>query len=237
MCLSLSANGLHYALCKPTLKAPGAYCPDRHPVVNGMVLGSDLRRGSGTTTRGRAAAGRGTALTAALVFLLGPAVTACGDDSGGSDAAPPTPSVEPTGGTGQSGQTAQTSSASATAPARPAAAVSLIRRNWQKFFDPDTSAKDKQAVLENGAAMAPVLRAFNGDRRGGQVAAKVTEVAFTSPTEATVTYTLTLNGATALPDASGTAVLEHGTWKVSDKTLCALVQLSGNASASALPGC
>ena len=52
-----------------------------------------------------------------------------------------------------------------------------------------------------------------------------------------MTYTLTLKGATALPDASGTAVEQDGTWKVSVNTLCALVQLSGNATASARPGC
>ena len=57
------------------------------------------------------------------------------------------------------------------------------------------------------------------------------------PTAADVKYTLLLNGATALPDASGTAVEQDGTWKVSVNTLCALVQLSGNATASALPGC
>ena len=84
--------------------------------------------------------------------------------------------------------------------------------------------------------MGPVLQAFSGDKRGGQVQAEVTKVEFTAPTEATVTYTLTLNGATALPNASGTAVEQDGTWKVSVNTLCALVQLSGNASAPA-PGC
>ena len=85
--------------------------------------------------------------------------------------------------------------------------------------------------------MGPVMAAFSGDERGGQVEAQVTEVEFTSPTKATVTYTLLVNGATALPDTSGTAVEDDGTWKVSVSTLCALVQLSGNASASALPGC
>jgi polyisoprenoid-binding protein YceI len=83
--------------------------------------------------------------------------------------------------------------------------------------------------------MGPVLQAFSGDARGGQVQAKVTKVEFTSATEADVTYTLTLKGATALPDASGSAVEQDGTWKVSAKTLCALVQLSGNASP--VPGC
>ncbi|KJK36159.1 membrane protein [Streptomyces variegatus] len=187
-----------------------------------MVLGSDLRRGN-ATGRPRAA-GRGTAIAAALVLVLAPALAACSDDSGGgSESTPPTPTAE------------RTTSAPASAPADRAAAEAEIRQNWQKFFDPKTSAEDKQAVLENGDRMGPVLQAFSGDERGSQVQAKVTEVEFTSATGADVTYTLTLKGATALPDASGSAVEQDGTWKVSAKTLCALVQLSGNASP--VPGC
>jgi hypothetical protein len=216
-----SADRLHYALWKLTLKAPGAHGPDRHPVVSQMVLGSDLRRGNATRPR---AAGRGTAITAALVLALAPALAACGDDNGGgSEATPPQPTVD------------RTTSAPASAPADRAAAETEIRQNWQKFFDPKTSTQDKQAVLENGDRMGPVLEAFSGDERGGQVQAKVTKIEFTSATEADVTYTLTLKGATALPDASGTAVEQDGTWKVSAKTLCALVRLSGNASP--VPGC
>ncbi|CAL9322317.1 hypothetical protein SUDANB51_01730 [Streptomyces sp. enrichment culture] len=221
-CLFKSADRLHYALWKLTLKAPGAHRPDRHPVVSQMVLGSDLRRGN--ATGGPRTAGRGTAITAALVLALFPALAACGDDNGGGDGAtPPTPTAE------------RTTSAPASAPADRAAAEAEIKQNWQKFFDPKTSAQDKVAVLENGDRMAPVLEAFSGDARGGQVQAQVTKVEFTSATEADVTYTLTLKGATALPDASGTAVEQDGTWKVSAKTLCALVQLSGNASP--VPGC
>lgn len=83
--------------------------------------------------------------------------------------------------------------------------------------------------------MAPVLQAFSGDERGGQVQAEVTKVEFTSATEADVTYTLTLKGATVMPNAKGTAVEQDDVWKVSVKTLCGLVGLSGNASP--LPGC
>lgn len=104
-----------------------------------------------------------------------------------------------------------------------------------KFFDPAVSLKDKQAVLENGDKLGLLLQAFSGDQRGGQVEAKVADVEFTSPTAASVNYALILEGATALPDASGTAVEQDGTWKVSLNTLCALVGLSGNASAA--PGC
>jgi hypothetical protein len=226
MCLSMSANRLHYAFWKLTLKAPGARCPDRHPVVSQMVLGSDLRRGNVRRGRGPRAAGRGTAFAAGLVLILAPALAACSDDSGGGSAStPPTPSVE------------KTTSAPATAPADPAAAKQEISRNWQKFFDPKTSLEDKKKVLENGEQMSPVLKAFSGDKRGGQVQAKVQKIEFTKADEATVTYALTLNGATALPNASGSSVEQDGTWKVSVNTLCALVQLSGDASGSPAPGC
>ncbi|MEV6484518.1 hypothetical protein [Streptomyces sp. NPDC051576] len=186
-----------------------------------MVLGSDLRRRNTRNTRRR-----GAVVAAAFVLVLGPALAACSDDSGGgSGAPPPTPSVEPT------------TSAPATAPADLAAATTQIKANWKKFFDPATSTEDKQAVLENGDRMAPVLKAFSGDKRGGQVQAVVQKVEFTSATRATVTYSLTLNGATALPGATGTTVEQDGTWKVSVNTLCALVALSGDASQSPAAGC
>lgn len=228
MCLSMSANGLHYASCKLTLKAPGAHGPDRHPAVSQMVLGSDLRRSNAHRAHGPRAAGRGTAWAAALLLFLAPALAACSDDEGGGgNETPPTPTVEQT-------QPTEPSPA-ATAPADIGAAETEIKQNWQKFFDPDTALEDKQTVLENGEQMAPVLQAFSGDERGGQVQATVSKIEFTSPTEANVTYDLTLKGTTALPNASGTAVEQDGTWKVSAKTLCALVQLSGNASP--IPGC
>lgn len=220
----MSADGLHYAFCELTLKAPGRHGPDRHPVVSQMVLGSSPRRG---TQDGRKRARRGAALAAAAALLIGPAAVACGDDSGGGDGGtPPEPSMAKTTGPAKD---------SATAPADPAAAEKEVRENWEKFFDPKVSLKDKEAVLENGAKMRAVLAGFSGDERGKQVAAEVGEVEFTSAKEADVTYALTLKGATALPDASGTAVHQDDTWKVSVKTLCALVKMSGNASPG--PGC
>ncbi|MBC9728753.1 hypothetical protein [Streptomyces sp. TRM68367] len=190
-----------------------------------MVLGSDLRRGNTRRGHGPRAAGRGTALAAALILILAPGLAACTDESGGGQSPAPTPTVE------------RTTNAPATAPADTAAAEREIRQNWQKFFDPRTPVEEKGTYLENGDRLAPVLQAFSGDPRMGQVQAHVTKVEFTSPTAANVTYSLTLKGATALPDASGTAVEQDGTWKVSAKTLCALVQLSGNGTASPIPGC
>ncbi|MGA4842865.1 hypothetical protein [Streptomyces sp. G45] len=186
-----------------------------------MVLWTGPRRGS-VPRRGRV---RSAALAAAAVLLIAPAAVACGDDSGGDESSPPPePSVE-----------SSAPSRAATAPADPAAAEKEVRENWQRFFDPKVSLKDKEAVLENGPRMRQVLQAFSGDERGRQVQARVAKVEFTSAKEADVTYALTLKGATALPGASGTAVNQDDTWKVSVKTLCALVKLSGNASPG--PGC
>ncbi|MGW0537740.1 hypothetical protein [Streptomyces sp. NPDC003032] len=176
---------------------------------------------------------RGAALAAAAVLLIVPAAVACGDDSGGGDGGtPPEPSVEKSSEPSDPSEPARDG---ATAPADPAAAEKEVRENWEKFFDPEVSLKDKEAVLENGAKMRAVLEGFSGDERGKQVAAEVGDVEFAAADEADVTYALTLKGATALPDASGTAVNEDDTWKVSVKTLCALVKLSGNASPG--PGC
>jgi len=161
------------------------------------------------------------------LLVLAPALTACGDDSGGDDTNPPTPTSER--------PTTTEASPSASAPDDPAAAEKEIKENWKKFFDPAVPTKDKQAVLENGDAMDQVLKGFSGDERGGQVEAVVNKVEFTSPTEANVTYTLTLKGATVMPDAAGTSVEQDDIWKVSVKTLCGLVGLSGNASPG--PGC
>ncbi|MFH8992047.1 hypothetical protein [Streptomyces sp. NPDC017940] len=188
-------------------------------MVSQLVLWTRPRRGSGL----RRAGARSTVPAAAVVLLIASAAVACGDDSGGDESKPPEPSVR------------TSSKPPADAPADPAAAEEQVRRNFERFFDPATPMRDKEAVLENGEEMRAVLRGFSGDERGKQVRAKVDRVEFTSPAEADVTYALTLKGATALPTASGTAVHQDDTWKVSVKTLCALVKLSGNASPG--PGC
>lgn len=187
------------------------------PAVSQMVLGSSRHR------QGRT---RFAAWAAAAALLTGAAAAGCGDDGGGG-APPPEPSVERT-------DTAP-GEPSPEAPQDAAAAQREVKQNWEKFFDPKVSLKAKEAVLENGPAMRGVLQAFSGDERGGQVTAKVSKVAFTSATKADVTYSLALEQATVLPEAKGVSVEQDGTWKVSAKTLCALVQLSGNASP--VPGC
>ncbi|MGP3927020.1 hypothetical protein [Streptomyces sp. 8N616] len=167
---------------------------------------------------------RSAAWAAAGILFVGVAATGCGDDNGGAEE----PSPKPTAAT-------ETRESPANRPADPAAAESEIRGNWQKFFDADTPTEEKTKYLENGDRLQPLLQAFSGDQRARQVGAEVTKVTFTSATGADVTYTLTLQGATALPNARGSAVEQDNVWKVSVKTLCGLVQMSGSDVQA--PGC
>ncbi|MCX4583149.1 hypothetical protein [Streptomyces sp. NBC_01481] len=168
---------------------------------------------------------RTAAWAAAAVLILVPAAAGCSDDNGGGSKATPTPSAT---------ALPSSSAPAANGPADPAAAKAEIEKNWTTFFDPKAATDAKVKVLENGALLRPLLAAFSGDKNAAQTSVKVTDVQFTSPTDATVTYDLLVAGAPALPGTKGTAVYQDQTWKVSVKTLCALVKLSGNAAA---PGC
>ncbi|WP_244409437.1 hypothetical protein [Streptomyces albofaciens] len=168
----------------------------------------------------------------AAALLVAPVTAGCGDADDGGQPAPSGATSGP-GSPGTGTNTAGTPS-SGNAPADPAAAEREIKENWRKFFDPKLSNAEKAKYLQNGEELRLLLEAFNGDQRGRQVGAQVSAVRFTSATEADVTYSLTLKKATALPNAKGVSVYQDKVWKVSLKTLCALVGMSGNASA---PGC
>ncbi|GGY47834.1 hypothetical protein GCM10010363_30670 [Streptomyces omiyaensis] len=158
---------------------------------------------------------RAAALAATAVLLCGPALAACSDDaSSGGRTATPSPSAP-------------------ARPADPAAARTEITRNWEAFFAADTPPAERVKLLENGEQMEDVLAAFAGNPQAAATTAKVTGVAFTSATGADVTYDLLAGGNPLLPDSRGTSVLQDDTWKVSVKTLCGLVKLSGVT----VPGC
>lgn len=168
---------------------------------------------------------RSAAWVAATVLLLGGATAACGDGDGdGGEATPTTASP-----------TTEETSPKANEPDDPAEARKQVTANWEKFFNPATSLDERLNLLEGGGRLRPVLEAFSGDKRMGQVNADVKKVEFTSKTRARVTYDLKLEGRTALPDATGESVEQGGTWKVSTKSLCGLVQHSGDAQE--IPGC
>lgn len=181
--------------------------------------------------------GRGPVVLRTAGALLGVLllVTSC---SSSKTTTTPSPSAATSASAASS---ATAASATATAPADSAAATTQITENWQKFFSPSTQIAGKTALLQNGDQLQPLLQGFASDPRVSQVSAQVTSVQFTSPTSATVTYNLSLQGQTVQPNATGQAVLENGTWKVSRATLCGLLTLAASASpggsAGPLPGC
>ena len=207
-------------------------CPNPREHPNGCKPGT------------RNIAARTTARCAGLALALLVA-SACG--SSGKATAPATSSSPTTTTTTATATTATTTSPMTTtsptatttgspgggAPSDAAAAEAQIKQNWEKFFDPATPLSGKAALLENGDKLMPLLESFSADPRVNQVKAQVTKVEFQSPTSATVTYTLSLNGTVVEPNATGKAVLQDGTWKVSDASLCGLVALAGTSA----PGC
>ncbi|MFE1345024.1 hypothetical protein [Streptomyces sp. NPDC058757] len=160
---------------------------------------------------------RAAVLAAALTLFLGPALAACSDDEPATG--------DQVSSTAPSGTAAR--SPGAGEPSDPAAAEAEITRNWAAFFDADTPPAERVKLLENGEEMRDVLAAFAGNPQAAASTARVTDVAFTSATGADVTYDLLVGGNPLLPDSRGTSVLQDDTWKVSVKTLCGLVKLSG----------
>ncbi|WP_194915580.1 hypothetical protein [Catenulispora rubra] len=186
------------------------------------------------TRRARAPFGRTLAAGVAVAALM--AASACGGGSSkpSASATGSSSTTSTTSSPSSSPSTSPTGTASSAGPADVAAATAQIKQNWQTFFDPKTTIPNKEKYLENGTVLAPLLQGFAADPRVSQVSAAVTNVAFTSATTATVTYALSLQGTVVEPNATGKAVLQDGTWKVADSTLCGLVALTGNTS---LPGC
>ncbi|WP_051966367.1 hypothetical protein [Kitasatospora mediocidica] len=186
---------------------------------------------------GRLAVLRTVACALGAVLL----VASCSSSTKSSSGSTPTPSASSassaTPSAAPSGSAAASPSATGTAPADVAAATAQVTQNWQSFFSPSTPITAKAALLQNGAQLQPLLEAFAADPRISQISAQVTNVQFSDASTAIVTYNLSLQGQVVQPNAAGQAVLENGTWKVSQSTLCALVAQSGNTAAGAVPGC
>jgi hypothetical protein len=156
-------------------------------------------------------------LAPALMLTLTVAVAACGSSSSSSA---PAATTSPTA--------TASPSASATSTAD---AVAEITANWEKFFSSSTPTAQRATLLQNGStfssAIAGLIHLVSG------LGATVTHVTLTSPTAATVTYTITSHGSSLLKDQTGQAVYADGVWKVGDATLCGLLKLVPGGSTPA----
>ena len=129
------------------------------------------------------------------------------------------------------------SSSSSTAASKPAVAASsspagsgsaateaMIKNNWEAFFSSSTPTAQRAKYLQNGATFADAIKAFAASPLASAVTAKVDSVTVNSPTKATVKYDLSAAGVTVASGATGSAVLENGTWKVGDDVFCGLLK-------------
>ena len=157
-------------------------------------------------------------LAPALGLVLVTAMSAC---SSGSSSSSSTASTAPS--------TSASTSASAAASSSPAAsggsssAVAEITANWTTFFNSSTPNSKRVQLLENGSQFSSAITAFAASPLAAAVTSKVDSVSLSSATKAKVKYDLSAMGTTVASGASGSAVLQDGTWKVGDDVFCGLL--------------
>jgi hypothetical protein len=171
-------------------------------------------------------------------LALATTAAACSSSSSSTAAAPSASSSAPAPSSSAASPSAPASSPAAPSSSAPAAAgggnaKAQITTNWEAFFNGQTGAAKKISLLQNGDKFAAIIRAQAGSGLASSAGAKVTAVVVNSATSATVSYDITLSGATALPNQTGTAVYENGTWKVGDVSFCQLLKLENNGTAPA----
>jgi hypothetical protein len=150
-------------------------------------------------------------LVPALGLML-VAATACSSSSSSSSSAPATSAP------------ATSAAATTASPAASGSAVSQITANWEKFFSSSTPNSERAQLLENGSEFTSALSAFSASPLASAVTSKVDSVTVTSATQANVKYDLSAAGTTVASGATGTAVLQDGTWKVGDDVFCGLLK-------------
>jgi hypothetical protein len=143
-------------------------------------------------------------------------------------------------GCGSSSPSSNSSSTPTVASFDTASASTAVKQTWTTFFSKATPIAQKQTLLQDGTTtFAPAVQAFASNPMVGEVTANVQSVTFSSPTEADVTYSISLGGQVVENSMAGKAVYQDGKWLVADTTLCGLLQLAASQTGSAapIPGC
>ena len=166
-------------------------------------------------------------LAPTLALALALTVAACSSSSSTSAS---TPASAPSSATSVPASSSAPSSATPSTGGS-SATVAQITAVWEAFFSGKTSGAKKILLLQNGSKFTSVINAQAGSSIATGAAAKVTAVVVNSPTSATVSYDVLLNGTTALPNQTGTAVFQDGSWKVGDVSFCQLLKLENGGTA------
>jgi hypothetical protein len=135
------------------------------------------------------------------------------------------------------GSSSSSSAASISTPPSPAATsanpevVAGVTGAYEQFFDPKSTDQQVRDAVQNGQKLADAVSQADHSSYQGHAGVKVTDVEMQSPIVAKVTFTVTLDDKPILPNASGYAVLDGGTWKMAATTFCQLLQVEGDAPA------
>ena len=175
-------------------------------------------------------------LVPALGLALTAAMTACSSSSSSSSSSvAAAPSSAPASPTPVATTPAASPSATASKQATSgAAAAAAIKQDWVTFFNPKTSVAAKEAILENGSKYEALLKSQASNPTAATASASVQSVKITSPTGATIDYTILVSGSPVLKGQKGTAVYQDGTWKVSKTSFCGLAALETGGKAPAV---
>lgn len=136
------------------------------------------------------------------------------------------------GGSSPSSSGSKTPSTTSSSPST-AASITAITTNWEKFFSAKTPVATRQSLLENGSQFPSATLAPTG--LAAEASAKVLSVSAVTPADATVKYNILLGTSVALPNQTGQAVYQDGTWKVGSASFCSLLKLEAGNKTSGLP--
>lgn len=132
-------------------------------------------------------------------------------------------------GCGSSHHTAATSPASTPPGTQTVTATSADERAivavYTSFIEPGVPISKKVGMVQDGAAFQPAMESLSQSDFAKIVTVTVSKVTIDSANKATVIFSLQLTGqGTVVPNATGYAIRDHGTWKIAGATLCQLLQ-------------
>ncbi|WP_420750090.1 hypothetical protein [Rhodococcus sp. O3] len=129
----------------------------------------------------------------------------------------------------------ETTTEAAAGEAADPATTEAVTNAYVTFFNGATPPAERAALVENGDVFLPTLEAMTSNPQAMATTATVEGVTLSDPENADVKWTLLMNGAPVLPDQSGNAIQQDGTWKVSATTFCTLLAIQGGGAP--VPGC
>lgn len=171
----------------------------------------------------------------AVVGQSTPATTIAPSATGAGTVVPPAPSSGSSSSDGQLPSRCTPPPPSLPAPgeqpADAAAARTEIEHAFATAYNGGLGSDDaKRAVVQDSDALKPVMDEIRNGTFAQQVkdaTAQVTDVVFTSPTEAAVRYNINVANYSNFNDRIGRALLIDGHWKVARVTVCADISLAG----------